>query len=395
MNICRNTPHIFHAVGVCLYMFFNSAYAAESKLDSQLSLSINGDAGYTDNFLLSADEKQSTQFYSLTPQFYLSTQAQQSLFELTGQATSVVYSRFEQDDHTDYALSPTFQFKFAQNKTLYFEGKYNKSYELRGQGLSLGDATSIKEGDDKATLRADIGYQYGSESSAARWLVQAGYVDFAYQSRRLTTKVLDQKVLSLMSRFDYLLSGKTYLAFELQHSQVNFTHNKQLDKDKQVALAGVKWATTEISELQFLVGFQRIDFDQVQFEGDSTFKWRLDYLWKPTINTEFHLQSEKLFEEPNRLSESYNLVNRHQLSSKWKMTDYFHVDASLALTNQKVIYRTSQETEDYLTTTLQLNYIRNQRLKFHLRYEMNDLNATNNLIDYQRNTISLGVDFTL
>ena len=113
------------------------------------------------------------------------------------------------------------------------------------------------------------------------------------------------------------------------------------------------------------------------------------------LNTEFHIRSEKLFEEPNRLSESYNLVNRHQLSSTWKMTDYFHINALFGLTNQKVIYRTSQESEDYLTTRLQLNYLRNQRLKFHLRYEINDLNASNNLIDYQRNSISLGVNFTL
>lgn len=395
MNICRNTPHIFRAVGVCLYMFFNSAYAAENKLENQLLLSINGEAGYTDNFLFSADEKKSTHFYTLTPQLYLSTQAQQSLFELTGQATSVMYSRFEQDDHTNYALSPKYQYKFSQNKKLYFDGKYNNRYEQRGQGLSIGDATSIKEGDDKTTLSADIGYQYGSENSLARWLVQAGYVDSAYQSRRSTTKVLDQKILSVMSRFDYLLSGKTYLALELQHNQVNFAHNKQLDKDKLVALAGVKWATTEISELQFLVGFQKIDFDHELFEDDSTFKWRLDYLWKPTVNTEFHIRSEKLFEEPNRLSESYNLVNRHQLSSTWKMTDYFHINALFGLTNQKVIYRTSQESEDYLTTRLQLNYLRNQRLKFHLRYEINDLNASNNLIDYQRNSISLGVNFTL
>lgn len=377
----------------CTISFLSQAN--DNQLNNKLSVFVKADTGYIDNFLSSGVDEKGTGVFVLSPQIDFRSEGQQSLLEIDANVEHVSYNQFSDDNHIDYKFSPTYQYKFSRNKALFLTGDYNHSYELRGTGISIGDAENLSSGDEKATYHARVGFKYGSEHSSARWTIDSGITKSEYTTRRAATKIVDNQIFSIKSGFDYLLSGKTYLAFELQHNDISFENNEVLDSTKKTALAGVKWATTEISELQFLLGYQKVSFSEKTFSDDSTFKWRIDYIWKPTENSEFHFLSERSFEETNRLQNSYNVSDRHHISAILRLSEYFHFNLNAGVVNQEINFQSSRESEDIFTGSIVFSYLSSERLRFNFSYELNDLSATNSIIDYQRNGILLGVELQL
>ena len=64
------------------------------------------------------------------------------------------------------------------------------------------------------------------------------------------------------------------------------------------------------TNLARLVGYQKVSFNESDFEDDSAFKWRVSWNWKPVETLDFSFISERDFDEANRLTDSYRLVGQ-------------------------------------------------------------------------------------
>ena len=364
---------------------------AENKLD----LSVEAEAGYIDNFLYQVTDEESTAFYNLSSLLAFESKRRQSLFNVNAKVNSYVFQDFKDDNHTDFSFMPEYQFKFAQNQRLYMSAHWRNSYVYRGTGLSLGEAISQKEGDEKEDVGAKLGFEYGNADSQARLNVALSYNEGEFSTRRDQTNILDSEIIDLTSSFDYLLSGKTYMAFDADYRKVDYPNNPLNNRDSFTGLVGVKWQTTVISELSFLIGYQNLKFENNAAQDDDAFKWRFDYTWRPSDFTKVHILSDRKFEESNRLTNSYRLGETYQMDVSHAFTDHINIFAAISFNNEDFITPENKQEENYIGAELALNYRRNEWVSFSLNYQYKSLNANYADIDYLYNSLSLGVKVSL
>ena len=71
---------------------------------SLLSTKIASDFGQIDNFLRSQSDKQKTNLVKLSPELFMQTQGEGSLFQLQAKASYFAFDKFSSDDHYDFSV---------------------------------------------------------------------------------------------------------------------------------------------------------------------------------------------------------------------------------------------------------------------------------------------------
>ena len=381
-------------VAVCaIICAFSGSVLAKS--DNNVAFNLASEAGYIDNFLYQSSKEQSSAYYTLSSDLAFTSKNQQSAFNIDANITAHFFNQFKNDDHTDFTIIPKYQFKFSQNQRLQISALWLNRYAYRGRGLSLGQAEKLLKGDEKENLGASIGYEYGTLESQGRLNFDVSYHESEFTTRRTETNRLDTEILQVNSSFDYLLSGKTFLAFDVNYKKTQYPNDPIINRDSLAGLVGVKWYTTVISELNFLVGFQQLKFEDNRLSDDHAFKWRFDYIWRPSDFSEVHIRSNRHFDESYRLISSYRLAQTHQIDLKHAFTEYWYVLATVGINNEKFISPEVSQTEDTIFSLLSLDYQHSERLSLQLSYHYNSLETEANLINYTQNRIGLSVKIKL
>lgn len=377
-------------VAVCAsYCAFSSTVLAES--DNNVALNVASEAGYIDNFLYQSSQEQTTAYFTLSSDLAFSSKSQQSAFDFDASIASHFFDKFSDDDHSDFSISPKYQFKLSQNQRLHISALWLNSYTYRGTGLSLGQAEDLSKGDVKENQGAGIGYEYGTLESQGKLNFDVTYSESAFTTRRTDTKRLDTEILNIKSSFDYLLSGKTFLAFDVDYKKTQYPNDPIINRDSLAGLVGVKWYTTVISELNLLVGYQQLKFEDKRLNADHAFKWRFDYIWRPSDFSEVHIRSNRHFDESYRLLSRYRLSQSHQIDIKHAFTGNWHALITVGLNNEKFISPETTETEDYIFSTLSLDFQHSERVSLQLSYHYKSLEAKADNIDYLHNRLALNI----
>lgn len=367
----------------------------DTKAGNDFKIKLTTEAGQTDNFLYSNDNELNTSYLLISPNVYLQTQIERHLFRFNSNFEHVKYQEFSQDNHSNYTLSPGYHYKFSQNQSIVIKSLLSNSYENRGTGLSLGDADSIKKGDTKKSKLLAINYLYGSKDSVAKINVEVGFTEQYYSTRREITRSQDRESFYVNPSFDYLISDQSYFALDVLYEQLKSTHNPLQDKEKYAGLIGTKWHYSDITQFSLLFGYQEIRFSESTFKKDDAFKWRAELNWRPMGSTKITLGSERDFEEANRLTTSYRIVDSYDLAISKSFTEYFGFDAVIGLKSEDVIFEQGIDQEEYLHSKIKLNYQRNNWFSVFIEYDFKDLDADDSQLSYQRNGISLGFNVNI
>jgi hypothetical protein len=378
---------------------YSNTVTAQDEFNSEsgnnFKLSLKAEAGHEDNFLYSNKSELATSYLALKPNMKAQAQFERQMFTIDAETEHKKYQDFTKDDHSDFTLSSRYQYKLAGNKSLFVNASIENTYQRRGTGLSLGDGASITKGDDLEITEFSGGYTFGSKDSVAKFKIEVGHYESAFKTRRDITSRLDKQNDYTDLSFDYLLSGQAYIATNIFYEKLVSENNSLLDKEKHIALMGIKWQTTEISQFALLVGYQQIKFDESTFADDESFKWRFNFNWHPIHSTRVAFRSERDFEEANRISDSYRVVDSYDVKLISDITDFFEFVAVIGLKQEKVIYQQGSESEDYLFTNIQVNYKRNDWLSFFIKYDYNDLDSSESEYNYQRNSLSMGFNVSI
>ncbi|MFB0979880.1 MAG: outer membrane beta-barrel protein [Alteromonadaceae bacterium] len=351
--------------------------------------------GQISNFLHQNKDEEGTGYVKIEPSVFIQTQLSRHLIQLEANVSYYQFSDFSGDDHSNLFFKPIYFFKIDHNKTLFADIKLQEEYEYRGTELSLGDASLISTGDDKKTVAANIGYLYGQIDSVAKLKFTIGQEDFRYKTRREQNQLLDSVESKAAARFDYLLSGKTYFAVDLDYIQADFKNNKALSNDGYSALVGMTWQSTEITQLQVLVGYQALTFENNSLANDSAFKWRVGMGWQPTVFNKVNINTQRNYEKTNRIEDSYRVVDSTDIKITRQFTDYFQISAAIGYRQEEIVYIDKTDQEDYLYSEIKLNYQRNDWFTVFAGFTFTELEASEEMLNNQGNSLSLGFSVTI
>jgi hypothetical protein len=356
---------------------------------------LSSEYGQISNFLHQNKDEKSTRYIKVEPSVFIQTQFSRHLIQLEANISHYKFNEFAEDDHSNLSFKPKYLFKLDHNKTLFADFKLQEEYEYRGTGLSLGNATWLTTGDDKKRVVANIGYLYGQVDSVAKFKLSIGQEDFRYKTRRIQNQALDRVDHKANVSVDYLLSGKTYFAVDLAYIQSNFQHDKPLNKDKYALLVGMKWQSTAITQLQALVGYQSLSFEDQRLTGDHSFKWRFDMNWQPTLFSNININTQRDYETANQITERYRVVDSTNLNVTHQLTDYFQTSIAIGYKQEELVFLDQINNEDYFYSALKFNYQRNDWLTLFARFTFTDLEASDDNLNNQRNSLSLGFSVTI
>ncbi|WP_448547317.1 outer membrane beta-barrel protein [Thalassotalea fusca] len=379
-------------------VFSSLVFAQNSSVASAANLfevSLSTEYGYLDNFLYQPEQEQSTGFWRIAPSAKMKAASGAQLYSLALSSELYRHAEFSHDDRTNAALEAGYQYKFAHNKRFFIQGTYDQVGEERGTGLSIGDAESIDRPDEWQQSGASLGYQFGHEESVAQLTVEGGFDTKRYNTRRATTRNLDQQSIYAGLSFDYLLSGKSYIGTEAKVSQSDFKYNNTLNETKWEALVGYRWQSTDITRVSALIGYQHISFDQALLQDDSSLKWKIDGHWQPSDYFSVSLSSSRDYVAANRLADSFRVVDRYQLSSMYAFSSHMKLNVLLGIDDEQLIFANRTDKEDYLVGEVALHYNRNDWLSFYGKFNFRSLDNSEPTLNYQRNSFSIGFSVSI
>ncbi len=360
-----------------------------------LSTKIKTDFGQINNFLHSNDNKQKTNFFEVSPELFIQTQGEGSLFQLQAKASYFTFDEFSNDDHYDVSLLSKFHLRFAQSQKIFLTGFIADKYEYRGTGLSLGKPNTLDEGDTRRNEFLNIGYLYGHQDSLARAEFLVGYRDFSYLTRASVTDHLAYSSNYFQGNFDYLISGNTYFSTKFQYEDFSYAQNADLERKQYLALAGVKWRSTELTQFHMLFGYEKAIFTNEAFSEEDRFVWQVKLLWNPLERIKINFSSGSEIRDSYKIVKSVNFTNYYGISINYNLNQRLSFNISGRVDNEDVVGLNSAIKEDHFETTVRVQYQWRHWLSVLAQYSYENFDSTSviNNYDLQKTSVGLVVTF--
>jgi len=379
-----------------------TAYSTIDSLNGEFSFSegnllsteIKTEFGQIDNFLRSQGDKQETNFVELSPELFIQTQDGGSLFQFQAKASLFKFDEFASDDHYDFSVLSKFHLRFAESQKIFITGFIADNYEYRGTGLSLGNPNSLEEGDTKRNQFINLGYLYGHQDSLARTKFLVGYRDFSYQTRETITKPLAYSTNYFQGNFDYLITGNTYFSAKAQYEDFSYDMNADLERKQYQTLAGVKWRSTELTQLHLLLGYENAVFDNKAFGEKDHFTWQVKMIWSPLQHIKFDFSSGSEIKESNKIEKSISISDYYDLGLSYELNEKLEFKLRGKIVNEDVVSIESKIKEDYVETTTRFQYQWRYWLSVFAQYNYNTFDSTRIMHDYDLQAASVGVVVT-
>ena len=389
-------------IGCTSISFSSTVSSAVDSLNGEFSFSegntlsteIKTEYGQIDNFLRSHNDKQSTSFLELSPDLFIQTQGEGSLFQLQAKASYFAFDEFSNDDHLDFSVLSKFHLRFAESQKVFLTGYIADSYEYRGTGLSLGKPNTLEEGDTKRDEFLNFGYLYGHQDSLARAKLLLGYRNFSYLTREDITKRLAYSSSYAQGNFDYLLTGNTYFTTKLQYEDFSYELNDDLERKQYLALGGVKWRSSELTQLQLLLGYEKAVFTNEAFQEKDRFAWQVKMSWNPLNRIHFDFSSGSNIKDSYKLIKSVSYANYYELGLRYDFNEKVEFVMRGKIINEDVVSLGTTTQEDNLETTTRFQYQWRHWLSVYAQYDYNTFNSTRIMHDYDLQAISVGAVVT-
>ncbi len=384
-----------------IFLFINGYHAVvlsaevELKAGNALTAYIGEEYGTIDNFLMTPSNQQSSRYLKFKSRFLVQGQFERSLLHFTSLLSNTRYQDFSQDDHSNAGFLAGYQYKYSKKQTFTIDGDFNRIYESRGTGISLGKAEQLSRGDSKNKTQFKLAYLYGQKDSVAKLSFSLGAKKKKYLTRRIETEQLDTLSRFVYSEFDYLMTGKTYISTRVEYEQDRFEHQSSNDRDLVKGLLGIKWAPSEITSLNFLFGYQTISFISDSLDKNSTESWKVDINWRPLTYTELVLHSARDYRTSYQTENSYRVVDSYGLTLTTKFTERLSVKVNTALKNETLVIFANTQDEEYFDVDASLHYQWRDWLSCFIDFNVKQVNSNLDSINFNQNSVSLGVNVNL
>lgn len=387
-------------VGCFFLLFTVSGYSAVNNYNGEFPFKegnfflsqIKTDYGQIDNFLRSYDNKEDTSFLTISPEIFMQTQGSGNLFQLKANASYIKFDQFSDDNHYDFSLLSKFHVRFAESQKIFVSGYLADTYEYRGTGISLGAANLLDEGDTRRNGFINLGYLYGHKDSLARVKFLVGHRDFSYLTRKSITKPLAYDSNYVQGDFDYLITGKTYFSTKVQYESVSYDQNEDLDRKQYLGLAGIKWESTELTQLHFLIGYQSANFSNATFKTEDGFAWQVTMFWNPLERIRFDLSSGSDIKDSYKINKSVSVSNFYSMGLLYSFTDELTLSIDSKIVNEDIIGEFISSKEDHFEFKTNIEYQWRYWLSTYARFNYNTFDSTQLKYDFDLQAFSVGLE---
>ncbi|REL34096.1 outer membrane beta-barrel protein [Thalassotalea euphylliae] len=369
---------------------FNFPFVEGNQLDIELGL----ETDHIDNFLNQKQDKQSTTAYALSAHGFAQFHDDDHLLQSYANIDTKFFDNFEEDDHTDVTLLGKYFYRLMPAHRLLISSSFDKRYEYRGTGLSRGIANTFSKGDTKENTLVNLGYQIGNLNSVSRFNAIIGSEQSEYSTRRAVTNIYDYQRLFTQLDLDYLITGKSYLAFDLGFNDFAYDNNRASDRTEARALVGAKWSPNQASSLAILLGYQAVDFESLD-RKEQDFAWQGSYDWRPTERFRLSLITARKSEVENEQESEAKITDTYQASLTYLFNERWQFNTLVQFERKDTLLRNASRLDKELQLSSSVSYQLNSSFTIVGRYQYIESNSDFSPFDYERQQLGVSLSYDL
>ena len=196
----------------------------------------------------------------------------------------------------------------------------------------------------------------------------------------------------------YKFSVKTSIFLQYRYLMVDYDSADEKDNDQNYYYGGVRWDTTEKLSLLFKAGLQHKEFDTKapDYQSSNNFAVDLQSLYRITEKTEVVLDLYRTNEESDSTSASQRVVLGAHLGYTQRFTD--KITGKCRFTYENADYTQLTDTnreDDTFEVRPSVQYLFKDWLMAELAYSYEVRDSSDDLFDYDTNTVLLSLNFAL
>ncbi len=196
----------------------------------------------------------------------------------------------------------------------------------------------------------------------------------------------------------YNYSDKTSLFLQYRHTEVSYDSATEKDNSQDYVYGGISWNTTDKLSLLFKAGVQSKDFDTTAtgFQASDELAVDLQTLYHFTVKTQASLNLYRAIEEPDSSVASQKIVLGARLNYTQKVTDKITGICDVVYENADYtqLIDSGREDDRYLLRPA-MQYLFKDWLMGEMAYAFEKRDSTDDLFDYESNTVSMSLNFSL
>lgn len=308
------------------------------------------------------------------------------------------YFSSQQDNYTDHLFNLLGSFDLNARNRFSVEAIYQDDHDDRGTAFTIGQGDILSTPDQFKSTQLDATYSYGALTSKGRVDINIGYGTTDYDVETPIYQSRDRNTRSVSGTFYYNVMPATDLTLDVIYNNINYDFaldpTAPLDSEEVRTLVGVEWETTAKTTGYFKVGHRRKDFDDGSRANFSGLDWRVGVTWDLRTYSTFDFTTFTTTNETNGVGDFID-TQTYRLSWNHEWLDRFSTTMRFAYSEDEYTGSGAVRVDDNITASATLNYAVRRFMVIQAGYTHDRRNSTQNIIDFDRNIVSLTVNVTL
>ena len=360
--------------------------------------SLNATFGHDDNLLRSDDSEVESWMSVLSPELILVNSYGLNEFQIGYRLERGDYYSSQADDYTDHLFNASANLEFDVRNRLEVLAIYMDDHDERGTNFTIGRGDSIETPDQFKQSRIEATYSYGAPSATGRLDLMAGYSSVDYDINTDLYRTRDRKTNTLAGTFFYNIMPATDLTLDVIYNDIDYDFaidpTAPLDSEEVRTLVGVEWDTTAKTSGYVKIGHRQKEFDDGDRADFSGLDWLIGVTWNPRTYSTLDFTT---FTTTNETNGEGDFIDRQTYQLTWdhKWQDRVSTSFEAIYSEDEYTGANSTRVDDNTTISFFVNYTARRYLMFNAGYTFDQRNSNQNVIDFNRNVVSVGLTVTL
>lgn len=334
----------------------------------------------------------------VSPEAVLLNDFNGNLFQLGYRLERGDYFSSAQDNYTDHFVSGLVDYEMNSRHRAKITAEYEDGHDDRGTAFSIGTGNVLETPDEYKALDGELVYSYGALTADARLDFILGYRDLDYDRTEEIYLARDRDFVTVGGIFYYQVAPATDMVIDVSQTEVTYDYvidgDETRDSTNSSILVGLEWETTAATSGFAKIGYQEKEFDSALREKFSGFDWELGVTWQPVDRSTIEFSTSSDSDETNGEG---NFIQRRSYGAQWRhqWLDRVSTSASFAFVDDTYEGSVNAREDDITLLRASVEYEFRRWLTFELAYQYDERESNQEIIDYDRNLISIGIKATL
>ncbi|MCU4674812.1 outer membrane beta-barrel protein [Catenovulum sp. 2E275] len=392
-RICQLKPNLLTTtISAALCTTIMLPGQALSAQENGVSARLSGGFNYADNLFRSTGNKLKDNFFSLSPNLYLTGLSGKHEFKFNYLGDYYQYNEYDNLDYNEHKLIAIADLDHGYRTQSKFRVSYYTERETPGSNDAPNDIRT--EFNLRQAFVANGEFSYGRDSSTGQLVLGVEHFNLNYTNNQQSFRDYDRN--SLNATFYYRVAPKSRILFETRWQDYQYEPPAGLiDKSssRQFFLTGYEWQMTGQTKSIIKLGYRKQDYKDSTLSDQDSFSLESSIQWRANDYTRYTFIARREAIESSLINRPSYIRNTLRLNLNYDVSERSELRLALAMLNDE-LQSNDPESEDLgennrYQSSITYTYSFTRSLDAQFNYLFNKRRSDTNINEYTANQFGL------